>query len=742
MYNYDFQILQPVEFEDLTRDLLQKKEKVFVESFTMGRDGGIDLRFAHVRGKRGVVVQAKRYKDYRSLINVLKSEVEKVRKINPSRYILSTSVGLTPNNKDEILQLFEPFIKSTEDILGRNDLNNLLSQYPDVEKKTYKLWMGSSAVLESILNKRIENWSTMELEETWKTVSLYVMNDSFTEAERILRKNRYVIISGIPGIGKTTLARMLVFNILASGFDEFIKVNSMDEAAQKLTTGKKQVFMYDDFLGHSFLEDKESGFENKILSFIEKVKREPDKLFILSTREYILSSAKRQYEGFSLKNIELVKCTLDLSCYSESIRASILYNHLAMSALPAEYIGALLKGQQYLKLIKHKNFNPRIIEAFLNDKLYLRETPQGFIRRFLDFFDRPLSVWEFAYSKMSPLAKEALCVRATMGSGSVFLSDWYRATLYYHKGKYSNPEFTLEEDDWSNTVKDLLGTFISTSPYAKETVTYYNNPSVFDFVIDYIRQHKTLQLSLIKFAAYSNQITDTFTDKAPFDRNNGRLVISADFNSEIKHAFRKHIARPSSCKTTRIGELVYREKSSTLNFILDMLNSFPVLFRNSPELYSEYVTQALMEDETQSLYSRMQILNKIDIASCRINLDSLTDSILASIQWIHEFEEVLPLLDRTTKGRALMDDSSFVERIESVIEEELGNASSEEDCVLIRDSVESLSAYIPGLDFDTWSVAIDDAASAFAGPDPEYDDWDPGERADYYDMFSSLLVHQ
>ena len=46
MLDYDFHILQPNEFERLVRDLLQKKEKIFIESFTSGRDGGIDLRYA------------------------------------------------------------------------------------------------------------------------------------------------------------------------------------------------------------------------------------------------------------------------------------------------------------------------------------------------------------------------------------------------------------------------------------------------------------------------------------------------------------------------------------------------------------------------------------------------------------------------------------------------------------------------------------------------------------------------
>jgi len=44
MNNYDFLTLSPNEFENLTRDLLQKKLGVFIETFTTGKDGGIDLR--------------------------------------------------------------------------------------------------------------------------------------------------------------------------------------------------------------------------------------------------------------------------------------------------------------------------------------------------------------------------------------------------------------------------------------------------------------------------------------------------------------------------------------------------------------------------------------------------------------------------------------------------------------------------------------------------------------------------
>lgn len=747
MNYYDFLVLQPNEFENLTRDILQKNEGVFIESFTIGRDGGIDLRFASPKDNKKVVIQAKRYKSYDSLLKELKKEVNKVKKMSPDRYVLSTSVGLTPSNKDEILTLFSPYIKSTADILGKDDLNNLLGQYPDVEKQYYKLWLASTTVLQSILNKRIENWSAMELEETRKEVSLYVMNDSFDQAINILRKNRYVIISGIPGIGKTTLARMLIYNILSKDFDEFIKINSMDDAAQKLTPGKKQIFFYDDFLGSSFLDIKEAGFESKILAFIDKVKREPDKLFILSTREYILAAAKRQFEKFSLNNIELAKCTLDLSSYSEEIRASILYNHLADAELPIEYINALLYGKRYLKLIKHDNFNPRIIEAFLKERLYLKETPERFVNCFLDFFDRPYSVWEFAFSKMSPLAQKALLVRATMGGNQVYLSDWFDAVKFYLNGVASKDEPSLEYE-WHNIIKDLLGTFITTIREGIKEYVLFHNPSIYDFLFDYIRQRNYLQASLIENALFSNQVTGTFTDIRDERKDYGKISIANDLECRVTKTLKRQLIQPKTSKLVRYTNGWMRQPFNKLLFMIEMINSFPILFRSKPDLLENEINIELFGYTRYNLEDRMTLLNKIDPDVYGIDLDALVELVIPELMRGYDYVNTISLMERSNRGRELMVDHDFVSDLEYILDSDLSAVEDEEECQYLREDIHELAKHYSSINVDAWDEAIDDVLSRFASPDPEYDDWDVEERHysgsigtsdDYYDLYSSLL---
>ena len=90
MADYDFKILQPSEFECLSRDLIQARDGVFIESFTAGKDGGIDFRYALSKDK-AAIIQVKRYKTLASLLSILKKEVEKVKKLPYCKIILTDS---------------------------------------------------------------------------------------------------------------------------------------------------------------------------------------------------------------------------------------------------------------------------------------------------------------------------------------------------------------------------------------------------------------------------------------------------------------------------------------------------------------------------------------------------------------------------------------------------------------------------------------------------------------------------
>src|SRR5260370_2845995 len=212
MPNYDFKALSPIDFEILVRDLLQKHLHITLESFRAGADRGIDLRYSSGLGN-DLIVQCKHWADstFASLIKKLeKNEMNKVRTLNPQRYIFATSVSLTPPRKDKIAALLHPFIKSNSDIYGRDELNNLLAQFPEVEKNTFKLWFTSTNIFEQMLNRKLNTLSRETLTKIQRDAQVYVENGSFGEALNTLERLNFCLIVGVPGIGKTMLAQMLL----------------------------------------------------------------------------------------------------------------------------------------------------------------------------------------------------------------------------------------------------------------------------------------------------------------------------------------------------------------------------------------------------------------------------------------------------------------------------------------------------------------------------------------------------
>lgn len=148
MVNYDFnKKLEKTEFENLVRDIIQIREGITFESFSVGPDDGIDFRKKDK--DNSIIVQVKNVKKINDLYNILKNiEVKKVKALNPGRYILVTSIDLTPPNKERIKEIFKGFNIADDDIIGGRDLNNYLGmeKYQYIETNYPNLWYDSGHV--------------------------------------------------------------------------------------------------------------------------------------------------------------------------------------------------------------------------------------------------------------------------------------------------------------------------------------------------------------------------------------------------------------------------------------------------------------------------------------------------------------------------------------------------------------------------------------------------------------------
>lgn len=634
MKEYDFnKLLSPLDFELLSRDLMQRELGIIFESFKEGRDQGIDFKFSTFISTNSIVLQCKNYKnDYSYFFRELKKELEKVKKLNPHRYMITTSVNLSNANKEEIKEYFEPYILKTSDIYGGNDLNNLLSKPAnnDIEKQHSKLWLASTNILERVLHSNIHCQSEMLLEEIeWKT-SFFVYSQSYEEALNILRKERCCIISGNPGVGKTTLAYMLLLEFIKNEKNfEIIEIKSFDEANKVWNRDKKQVFYFDDFLGKNFRTIKlDKNEDSNIARLMKRISRYENKYIIFTTREYILNQAKHDYEALSGADFELTKMIIDINRYSNKIKAEILYNHLHFSSLPDAYVHELLVDYSFLKIINHKNYNPRIVEHLTDIKLLNKSDieVEEYREYFLENLDNPIKIWSdiFENDKISFEAKilvYALFVENIQdthlwGSSLYIVEDRFNDLydFYINQGRIQK-----QESLFYKVLKELDNSFVHIKNDSSTTNLYFYDPSINDFLFQYLSKNIDILIELIKsFKLFSSEYELNYLLSNIVNLDNEVDSKKITFNNQLQNLF---IQEVSIAMEEEIEYLKFIDIVITKNLIED--NTIVSNIKNSLQNFNLYENTS--SDDEEYFIHDIEIVYEYYQLSLKYNINNYTN---------------------------------------------------------------------------------------------------------------------
>jgi len=516
--NYDFSTLNDKDLEELALDLLNAELNLGLQSFKVGKDGGIDLRYSSPENNNEIVVQVKHYiksGESKLIADFKDKELPKLKKLSPAptRYIIVASIGLSATQKDDLKDTFYPFIQTSNDIFDKENLNALLRINGEIERKHFKLWFSSSEVLSELLNNAIQGRSRNYLEQIRNQIPLYVLNDSFDKANKILEKEKLLVITGMPGIGKTTLAHVLLIEKARQGHKVYI-IRSIRDAEDVISIDpeERQIFYFDDFLGEVYYEILTgSQKETEIAQFIDRIIVEPNKFLILSTRTVILEQARNKSEKIKRARLETAKYEVELSNYSKYEKAKILYNHMFFRELDEDYIAEIIRDKFYNQIINHKNYTPRIIEFFTDQKRLDGKPINGYREFVMRNLNNPEEIWRDSINnQITYLDKCFLYTLFTFRNKFVSkIADIQRS---YDKRLTYEIEINnqaIKTNQFDESIKNLQNGFIyidmSNVDHKFENIRFIN-PSISDFLLGDLKNNENEKLAILNSLVFLEQL--------------------------------------------------------------------------------------------------------------------------------------------------------------------------------------------------------------------------------------------
>lgn len=506
---FNLDVLSPMEFEKLARDIISKKLDLEFKNYKSGKDGGIDLR----NKENGIICQCKHIKKITDLKSNIKKELPKIDKIKElKKYYLIVSTQLTPQNENEIIKILDKYIEDSNQIISYNEIEFFLEQEKniDVLKNNSKLWLTSYRVLEIFQQKYIDFEINNLLDNIKSNMSYFVETNVFRKCYDKILNDRLLIISGAPGVGKTINSNMLVAKMIANNPDLKLKTtngSNYKEMIKTLDYDSFEIIILDDFLGQSYL-DKTSEQISEIIKIIDYVKRNSNKYLILNSRLNVLNDAKMTHEKFEelLNSLEGNKYVIDMENITYLEKAEIIYNLHYFNKVPKEYFEELKKKNlfwyRYEEIVKNANYNTRIIEYCVINYKKDNISKEKYYEYIMKNIKNPRQVWHRQFSKFSNEELSYLHTMYSLGTNDV--SNVRLKECFENVSRKRN--YDTEQNKYNKITEKMSNCIIKQSVKGTEFVLNVINPSVNDYIMNELKENNLELEKMLEECVYIEQL--------------------------------------------------------------------------------------------------------------------------------------------------------------------------------------------------------------------------------------------
>ena len=643
MINFDFHnLLFPSEFERLCRDILEIRESpTKFTTYKQGKDGGIDIKSTTNESKK-IIGQCKLYNpnNYNSLLNTLKNnELKKCKKQKPDRYLLCINIKLSSIQAEEILKIFKGYILNEEDIIDGEKLNKYLGQekYQHLLKTYSKLLVPNihfiKQVLDQVLNKKYYNQTKSFVDNISLEHKLFHNTQTLKQCIDILEQNNVLILTGNPGVGKTTTAKMITNYFIHKKVSNVLFLSDFNFGEIEGLLQDNQLIVIDDFWGQNFSTKlKDNLMMRNFTRIISNFKKScSNRYLVLTSREYIIRDVLNNAEFETKEILKNKKFLINLEEYSKEDKTRIFLNHLLFYDFEKSYFTYLKYDNILERIINHKNYSPRHIEYFV--KQYLSQNDKNYFKfysSFLKYLDNPQEYWNDNFKKLNDTSQ--LIVLIVLISSDPISFEDLKKTFY---DTQISVRTTLNKEikplEFDNEIRLLEDFYLIRKKQADPDpeLIYFQSPGIKDYLLEYLRSEGKFWIQpLIEKAIFFNQLNFIFS-------THDEDINDYDFDSDLD--------------TTLYGKkIILSEEVQKLlkNKLLKEFSDLNFCSAEEKEFYGEFSGYHTSEE---TKYWKLYLLNNLFDINKESNLD-VRSFIL---------DEVTEDIDRCLKGGNFIDSCSM-----------------------------------------------------------------------------------
>ncbi len=579
MNNFDFHnLLAPTEFETFCTHVLEIRENpIKFTTYRRGRDGGIDIKSTNTQEK--IIGQCKLYipQNERGLINNLKKELLKCKRLKLDRYIICVNINLSVSLSKEILELFKGYKRCEEDIIDGQKLNKYLEQpaYEYLFKIYSKLLVPNlkavEIALEKVINRKFYNISRTFLLDLIDKHKLYHNTEQLQHLIQKLEEDKVIILSGNPGVGKTTTAKMIANYFINRKKSEVFYLGENDYAETTSVLENNRLIIVDDFWGQNFspkIKDN-STYEREFVSLINNFKSFDNSYLILISREYILKDILKNAELETEHIVRDNKYIIQLKDYSKEDKVKIFLNHLIFYDFELAYLESLSYSDEFEHILNHKNYSPRILEIFIKRyKIEVYQSSYDFYDKLHKYLDNPIEYWTQAFKKLSPNAQLILLV-LLITSDPMNSEDLRNSFNSVQEDARNYLNLKINPQEFETELKKLeeFYIFIEKDEFYNTFYIKFQSPGIKDYLLEYLRTDGYLWIKpIIKNAIFFNQLTFIFsTEKEKISDYESDIVLYGEkivLNESLKKELKNKIL--TEFETLQFSNYEEREFSDQL----------------------------------------------------------------------------------------------------------------------------------------------------------------------------------